>query len=85
MPSCASLATATVPPLNLVPPLKVLAPVSVSVPVPVLVNEPVPESTPAYVPDATWSKISVALLAMLPCRLVVFPCSAPALTVVPPV
>ena len=50
VPSCVSLATATVPAFMVVPPLYVLTPVKVRVPTLFFVNEPVPDSTPAYVP-----------------------------------
>ncbi|WP_421996225.1 hypothetical protein [Reyranella sp.] len=62
-----------------------MLPTSLTVPVPLISRPPVPLMLLKLVPSVAWSKATVALLTILPCRLEVVPCRTPADTVVPPV
>ena len=84
VPSAVAFVALSVPPATVVNPAYELAPENVSVPVFCLVTEPVPLITPPYVPVPAWSNTSAALSVMLPCRLVLSPCSVPVVIVVPP-
>ena len=72
-PRLLSEPTARTPALIVEPPAYVLLPESVSVPAPVLVKAPVPLMTPVKVASEVWLKVTVALLVILPCKLVVLP------------
>ena len=83
-PSPPLAVTASVPAFTVVPPAWLFAAASTTVPAPFFSTAPLPEIAPENVPVAAWSKRTIELFVIEPCRLVVVPTSLPADTVVPP-